>query len=79
MSRFIFAETFHIDKAIKAAAKVAYLANWISKGSGDFNRYNNNASTITELIIEDPAFNKLNKLKKSNPEAFYYWHHITTP
>lgn len=78
VSRFIFAETFHLDKAITAAAKAAYLANWISKDGGQFNRYSNNVSEIKEFNIEDPAFNKLNKLKKSNPEAFYYWYHIIT-
>ncbi|QEH41020.1 hypothetical protein [Chitinophaga sp. XS-30] len=79
VSRFIFAETFHLDKAITAAAKAAYLANWISKGGGQFNRYSNNVSEIKEFIIEDPTFSKLNKLKKSNPEAFYYWYYIITP
>ena len=26
-----------------------------------------------DWLIEDQQYNKLNKLKKSNPEAFYYW------
>jgi hypothetical protein len=28
---------------------------------------------IREWLIEDQRFNKLNKLKKTNPEAFFYW------
>ncbi len=33
-----------------------------------------NPLEIKEWLIEDPQYNKLNKLKKNNPEAFYYWY-----
>ena len=28
---------------------------------------------IKDWIIEQPFYTRLNKLKKSNPEAFFYW------
>jgi len=31
---------------------------------------------IASWIIEQPFNTKLNKLKKSNPEAFFYWYKI---
>jgi len=30
---------------------------------------------ITGLTIENKDYNILNKLKKRNPEAFFYWYH----
>jgi hypothetical protein len=35
-------------------------------------RYSNKID-MTEWQIEQPNNTRLNKLKKSNPEAFYYW------
>lgn len=32
------------------------------------------ASNITDWQISDPAFNRLNKLRKSQPESFFYWY-----
>lgn len=31
---------------------------------------------IKDWIIEQPFHTRLNKLKKSNPEAFFYWYKI---
>jgi hypothetical protein len=33
-----------------------------------------NPLEIKDWLIEDQEYNKLNKLKKNNPEAFYYWY-----
>jgi hypothetical protein len=35
-----------------------------------------NPNQMKEWIIGDTMNTKLNKLKKSNPEAFYYWYKI---
>lgn len=75
VSRFIFAETFHLDKAITAAAKAAYLSFSLKNGKSKIERYTD-STALKDWIIADPNFNKLNKLKKSNPEAFFYWHII---
>lgn len=64
---------FGIDEAIIAAAKVAYLTKLIqSEKEIKIERFKNPLE-IKEWLIEDPQYNKLNKLKKNNPEAFYYW------
>jgi hypothetical protein len=65
---------FHIDEATVATAKVAYLTKLMKIGNAaQIERYENTAQ-IKEWLIEDPEYNKLNKLKKNNPEAFYYWY-----
>lgn len=66
-------DRFSIDEAITAAAKVAYLIKLIqSENEIKIERFKNPLE-IKDWIIEDPQYNKLNKLKKNNPEAFYYW------
>lgn len=66
-------ERFGIDEAIIAAAKVAYLTILIqSEKTIKIERFKS-ALEIKDWIVEDEQFNKLNKLKKNNPEAFYYW------
>ncbi len=70
---FIFSESYQIDKAIVYASKAAYLSALIKKGAQEFERYSNPLQ-IKEWQIEQTEYNKLNKLKKSNPEAFFYWY-----
>ena len=66
-------DRFSIDEAITAGAKVAYLTMSIhSKELIKIERFKNTLD-LKDWNIEDPRFNKLNKLKKNNPEAFYYW------
>ncbi len=31
---------------------------------------------VKDWIIKNPLHTKLNKLKKSNPEAFFYWYQV---
>ncbi|MBB4803973.1 hypothetical protein HNP37_004053 [Flavobacterium nitrogenifigens] len=67
-------DRFSIDEAITAAAKIAYLTKLIqSDAEVKIERFKNPLE-IKDWIIEDPQYNKLNKLKKNNPEAFYYWY-----
>lgn len=67
-------DRFRIDEAITASAKVAYLAKLIQSGEIIKIEKFKNPLEIKEWLIEDPQYNKLNKLKKNNPEAFYYWY-----
>jgi predicted nucleotidyltransferase component of viral defense system len=69
---FIFSESYHLEKAIPHSAKAAYLARLIITGQKTIKKYTNPA-LITEAIIEAPHNTRLNRLKKSNPEAFFYW------
>ena len=66
-------EQFNIDQAIIAAAKVAYLTQLLQNGEEVIIVRFTNPIEIKEWSIEDPLYIKLNKLKKNNPEAFYYW------
>jgi predicted nucleotidyltransferase component of viral defense system len=75
LSRFIFSETFHIDKAIIAASKTAYLAILIRSKNVAIEKYEN-PKIMKDWSIGTPYWPGLNRLKKSNPEAFFYWYKI---
>ena len=64
---------FNIEEAITAAAKVAYLSETLKKERKSIERYKE-PMDVKDWLIEIPPYNKLNKLKKSNPEAFFYWY-----
>lgn len=67
-------EKFNIEEAIVAASKVAYLSELIKSPINNKIERFDNPLEVKEWLIEDPQYNKLNKLKKSNPEAFFYWY-----
>ena len=69
---FIFSESYHIEKAIVHCAKAAYLAKLIEYKKRSFVRFKT-PMEVKDWVIEQPFFTRLNKLKKSNPEAFFYW------
>jgi hypothetical protein len=72
---YIFSESYHIEKAIVHAASAAYLAKLIETGENEFVRFRN-AEQIIDWQIEAPLDTRLNKLKKTNPEAFFYWYRV---
>ncbi|MBA4283840.1 MAG: hypothetical protein C0432_06075 [Candidatus Puniceispirillum sp.] len=67
-------DRFNIDEAITATAKVAYLTKLLQAEEGIKIERFKNPLEIKNWLIENPEYNKLNKLKKNNPEAFYYWY-----
>ena len=72
---YIFSESYHIEKAIAYAARAAYLAKLIETGETSFVRFDN-AEQVSDWTIEAPLDTRLNKLKKTNPEAFFYWYQV---
>ena len=66
-------DRFSIEEAITASSKVAYLTSLLNKENQEIERFKNPLE-IKDWLIEDPTYNKLNKLKKTNPEAFFYWY-----
>lgn len=72
---FIFSESYHLEKAITHAAKAAYLAKLIEYKKTTFERFDT-PKQAKDWIIEQPFNTRLNKLKKSNTEAFFYWYKI---
>lgn len=71
---FIVSESFHIEKAITHASRAAYLSALLRKNTDSIKKYSS-VEDVRELEIQQPANTKLNKLKKTNPEAFFYWYH----
>lgn len=69
---FIFSEPFHLDKAVTSAAKAAYVSQLIAKDEKEIEKYTD-PQQIAEATIEAPNNTRLQRLKKSNPEAFFYW------
>lgn len=72
VERFIFSESYHIEKAIAHSAKAAYLSRLIETDAKTFEKFKD-PKQVADAIIELPHNTKLNKLKKSSPEAFFYW------
>ena len=67
---FMYQGKYHIEDAITDAAKAAYLATVIEKGSDAILRYDAKSSVPSLLPT---VSNKLNKLSGILPEAFHYW------
>ena len=73
VSSHIFSEPFHIEEAILSAAKAYYLVSLIETGSITIEKYNSRQlERMRDWLFTDYEYTKLNKLKKSNPEAFFY-------
>ena len=75
ISRFVFSESYHLEKAITHASKAAYLAILIKEDATKIEKYSNPLQ-MKEWTIDAPMNTKLNRLKKSNTEAFFYWYKI---
>ena len=73
---FIFSEKFHLEKAITHAAKAAYIASVIKFGVKQYNHFNKELN-MKDWIITEPMNTKLNKIKKTDPEAFYYLYQMS--
>lgn len=67
-------DRFSIDEAVTASAKVAYLTRLLNKDEIPKVEKFSSPLEIKDWMIENPLYNKLNKLRKNNPEAFFYWY-----
>lgn len=71
---FIHTEKYTLDTAVINASKAAYLSAMLSNGITEIHRYDPaDTSRMSALSITPPLPTKLNKLKKTHPEAFHYW------
>lgn len=70
---YIFSESYYIDKAINHASKAAYLATLLKHDADSFERFDPSIN-MKDWVIEQPFNTRVNKLKKSDPEAFFYWY-----
>jgi len=77
IQNFIYGEKYYLDSAIINASKVAYLSTLIANNLTEVERFDrNNLQELQKAMIENPFYTKLNKLKKSNIEAFFYWYKV---
>ena len=75
VSSFIFSESYHVEKAILHASKAAYLSAMILHDAKVVELFKD-PMELKDWLIAEPMNTKLNKMKKSNPEAFFYWYKI---
>ncbi|MBK8786382.1 MAG: nucleotidyl transferase AbiEii/AbiGii toxin family protein [Chitinophagaceae bacterium] len=66
-------DRFKIEEVFVAAGKIAYLCLILKSDVEIVVEKFKTPDQVKELLITNPDFNWLNKLKKSNPEAFFYW------
>lgn len=73
VSSHIFSEPFHIEEAILSAAKAYYIAALIETDGITIEKYSGRQlERMRDWLLTDYEYTKLNKIKKSNPEAFFY-------
>lgn len=65
---------FNLPQAIRASSKVAYLTKLLSAEGHESYVYFDESKNLSEMNIGSTEFNRLNKLKKINEEAFFYWY-----
>lgn len=70
LAAFIYSGNFTIAAAIVCASKVAYLGGLMLKRESRITRFQTNLD-ISSWNISNPDYSKLNKLKKTSPEAFF--------
>lgn len=71
---FIHSESYSLESAIRDASKVAYITASLMTQNKELKHYSSDiAPEFQDASIEQPFNTKLNKLKKTNFEAFYYW------
>ena len=74
---FVLGSRYTLDNAIVNAAKVAYLSQLITKGKIEVHHYNpDRIEEMAGQVLQQPMPTKLNKLKKTHPEAFFYLNEI---
>lgn len=72
LSSFIL-KRYKINDAILSSAKAAYLSQLLRSKNGEIERFDETID-LSETTITDTPLNKLNKVKKVQPEGFFYWH-----
>lgn len=73
----IYVGRYTLDQAITDAAKAAYLATAIEYGVHDIEKYSGNAADVKDMTIRPIVSKEVAKIRRGNPEAFYYWSKIS--
>ncbi len=70
---FIHTSNYHLDHAIIDSSRATYLAACLKTGTTILEKYNGNLNAILAMEVKSPLPSKLSKLRKTYPEAFFYW------
>jgi hypothetical protein len=70
--QFVFSYRYGVSHAVTHAARAAYMAACILYGESAVSRYDASKDLRSLVVGKKP----LDLLKRSNPEAFYYWYRI---
>lgn len=77
IGNFMIGDKYTLDSAIVNASKVAYLCKLIEKGINEIRHYSPEMLVnLADRELQQPIPTKLNKLKKTHPEAFFYFNEI---
>jgi len=68
---FSFNGSYSLEDAIRSSAKVAYLVQLLKAGKRRHEKFRETID-LRDVNITNPSWSKLNKLKKTDPEAFFY-------
>lgn len=71
---FLIEGYFRIEQAQAASARVAYLASKLQNEDYSELAVYSSDIDIKKLEIKNMRHHFLNRFKKTNPEAFYYWY-----
>ena len=75
LAAYIYNDRFTQETAILSSAKTAYLTALFLTQQPILHFYEaEKASSIYPWVIDDPILSQLNRLRKTNLEAFYYFH-----
>ena len=64
---------YTLEMAIADAAKAAYLATVIQYVLNKIEKYSGNPSDVKGMTISPAISKDVAKIRRGNPEAFYYW------
>ena len=70
---FMFRGGYQIEDAVVDSARAAYIATMLETGHLDIKRYSGNPLSVADLSISSTLPDRLKRLKRQSPEAFYYW------
>jgi len=73
IDNMILSSRYKIEEATTDAAKAAYIAAAVKYNITDIKRYADSSLDYMKTATMTCLNSKLNKLKRSNPEAFFYW------
>ena len=73
----IYVARYTLDMAISDAAKAAYLATVIQYGLNKIEKYSGNVDDVKDMTISPVISKEVAKIRRGNPEAFYYWSKIS--